>query len=102
MRSSTSGSDLRRATYALFAGCALVALAAEGAARIALDRVSKIQRRTTTEYRLARTIGVDACGRRHLLMVGKLNATETAGLAFAHVSKFWGREPRSGISCWVA
>jgi hypothetical protein len=71
MHSSTSGSDLKRAIYLLFAGCALVALGAEGAARVALDRVSRIQRRTADEYRLAQTIGHDdTCGRRHLLMVG--------------------------------
>jgi hypothetical protein len=48
----------------------MVALAAEGAARLALDRVSNIQRRTADEYRLAQSIGSDTCGRRHVLMVG--------------------------------
>jgi hypothetical protein len=59
-----------RAAWLLLAGCALIAVAAEGAARFALDRVSKIQRRTADEYRLARTIGADECGRKHVLLVG--------------------------------
>ena len=35
-----------------------------------LDRVSRIQRRTVEEYRLAQTIGADTCGRKHVLLVG--------------------------------
>jgi len=59
-----------RASWVLLAGCVLVACAAEGAARFVLDRVSKIQRRTVDEYALARSIGTDACGRKHVLVVG--------------------------------
>ncbi len=70
MPSSTSSSNVSTWTWALIAGCALVAIAAEGGARVALDRVSKIQRRTANEYRLAQSIGNDSCGRRHVLMVG--------------------------------
>jgi hypothetical protein len=54
----------------LIGGCVLVGLAAEGAARLGLDRISKVQRRTAEEYRLARTIGTDGCTRQHVLMVG--------------------------------
>jgi hypothetical protein len=77
MRSSTSASEIGRnrriprAAWLLIAACAAVALGVEGAARIALDRSSRIQRRTMDEYRAARTIGVD--GRRadgHVLVVG--------------------------------
>jgi hypothetical protein len=64
-----------RAAWLLLAGCALIAVAAEGAARFALDRVSKIQRRTADEYRLARTIGADECGRKHVLLVGNSRST---------------------------
>jgi len=59
-----------RYPWLLIAGCLLVAVAAEGAARWALNRVSRIERRTADEYRLARTIGADDCGRSHLLFVG--------------------------------
>jgi len=70
MPSSTSSSRPLRAAWWLLAGCLLVALAGEGAARFTLDRVSRIQRRTADEYQLAQTIGADACGRRHVLLVG--------------------------------
>jgi len=59
-----------RASWILLAGCVAVACAAEGGARLLLDRVSKIQRRTADEYALAQTIGSDACGRKHVLLVG--------------------------------
>jgi hypothetical protein len=59
-----------RASWVLLAGCVLVACAAEGTARFVLDRVSKIQRRTVDEYALAQTIGADACGRKHVLLIG--------------------------------
>lgn len=59
-----------RASWTLLAGCVLVACAAEGGARFALDRASKIQRRTVDEYALAQSIGADACGRKHVLLVG--------------------------------
>ena len=60
----------RRAAWILLAACAVVACAAEGAARFVLDRVSRIQRRTVEEYHLAQTIGTDTCGRKHVLLVG--------------------------------
>ena len=70
MNENPTARTYRRAACVLLGGCVLIAVAAEGAARLALDRVSKIQRRTADEYRLARTIGADACGRRHVLLVG--------------------------------
>src|SRR5581483_2047859 len=59
-----------RAAWVLLGGCLLVACAVEGGARLMLDRVSKIQRRTAEEFRLAQTIGADTCGRKHMLLVG--------------------------------
>jgi hypothetical protein len=60
-----------RAAYLLLAGCALVALAVEGAARLAFDHVSKIQRRTVDEYSLARAMGNESPSQHtHVLMVG--------------------------------
>jgi hypothetical protein len=71
MRSSTSDSEIARATCLLAAGCLAVALGVELGARVAFDRVSRIQRRMAGEYELARTIGNDApCGRQHMLVVG--------------------------------
>lgn len=74
MPSSTSASDrsarLRRATWALIAGCAVVSLAVEGAARVGLDRASKIQRRMVQEYTAARAIGQDGVPGPHVLVVG--------------------------------
>ena len=61
MRSSTSASNLRRATWALVAGCCVVALSVEAAARLGLDRASKIQRRMVEEYA---TGTCDRAGRR--------------------------------------
>jgi hypothetical protein len=49
----------------------MIALTVEATARLALDRVSKIQRRTADEYWLARTMGNDApSDHKHVLMVG--------------------------------
>lgn len=84
MHSSTSASEhsdgrpndaagrhrARRAISLLLSGCLLVALGVEVGARVALDRMSKIQRRTATEYRLAREIGPSPDGRGHVLVVG--------------------------------
>jgi hypothetical protein len=70
MTENSKARTYKRAAWILLTGCVLIAVAAEGAARAALDRVSKIQRRTAEEYRRARTIGADACGRRHVLLVG--------------------------------
>jgi hypothetical protein len=71
MPSSISGSDVRRAAWILLAGCLAVAFAVEAAARVGLDRASKIQRRMAEEYRLARTIGTGAStGRTHVLFLG--------------------------------
>jgi hypothetical protein len=71
MPSYTSGSDVRRATWILLAGCLAVTFAVEAAAQVGFDRVSRIQRRMADEYRLARTIGTGAhTGRPHVLFVG--------------------------------
>src|SRR5258708_6440710 len=67
--SGCGGAGMRSA-WLLIGSCVLVALAAEGSARLALNRVSRIERRTAEEYRLARTVGADACGRNHVLFVG--------------------------------
>src|SRR5437667_5102049 len=90
MRSSTSGSDampkasLRHGAWALVAGCLTVGLAAEAAARIGLDRVSKVQRRVADEYRLAREIGCDRRAERiHVLVVG--NSLLDEGVQFDRV-----------------
>src|SRR5438552_6110208 len=90
MRSSTSASDpgierrARRAAWLLLAGCAVVALGAEAAARIALDRISKIQHRTMDEYRLARAIGTESPGGRpSVLIVG--NSLLDEGVRFERV-----------------
>jgi len=72
-----------RAAWSLLAGCALVACTAEGTARFVLDRVSKIQRRTVEEYRLAQSIGTDTCGRKHVLLVG--NSLLDEDVRFAQV-----------------
>jgi hypothetical protein len=70
MRSFISGSRTIRATLLLLAGCGMVAVFVEGVARVALDRVSKIQRRTADEYSLARTIGSGPAGQKRVLVVG--------------------------------
>jgi hypothetical protein len=71
MRSFISSSRVRRATWLLVAGCLAVAFAVEAAARLAFDRASKIQRRMTDEYRMAKTIGASRSGgRTHVLFVG--------------------------------
>jgi hypothetical protein len=68
----------------LLGGCVLVALAVEGTARMAFDRFSKIQRRTSEEYVLARTIGHEsACDRRHMLIVG--NSLLDDGVRFEQI-----------------
>ena len=90
MRSSTSASRIGRATALLLAGCLLVALSVEIAARLALDRVSKIQRRTAHEYSLARTSGTLSPGRRHMLVVG--NSLLDEGVQFDHMREALARE----------
>jgi hypothetical protein len=55
--SNTSGA--RRAIWVLLAGCLLMAIGAEAAARLGFHRASRVQRRFITEYARARTIGVD-------------------------------------------
>src|SRR5438445_10818855 len=71
MRSSTSVSKATRAAALLLAGCAVVALAVEGVARVGFDRASKIQRRMADEYRIARAIGREkARARKHVLLIG--------------------------------
>lgn len=65
-------------------GCAVVALAAEAIARLALDRASKMQQRVTLEYRSARQIGSDRHeGRTHVLVVG--NSLLDEGVQFDRV-----------------
>jgi hypothetical protein len=61
---------MRRATWLLVLGCVAVALAAEAAARIGLDRASRIQRRMVEEYQDARAIGQDGVPGPHVLIVG--------------------------------
>jgi hypothetical protein len=61
---------MRRATWLLVIGCVLVALGMEVAARVGLDRASRIQRRMMQEYVQARAIGQDASTGRHILVVG--------------------------------
>ncbi len=79
-----------RAIWLLLAGCVLVALAAELAARVALDRFSKVQRRTAAEYRLARDLGRDGdAGRVHLLVVG--NSLLDEGVQFDRVQASLGQ-----------
>jgi len=57
--------------WLLAVGCLAVSLGAEAMARLWLDRVSKIQRRVSDEYRQAKTIGRDdAPPRRRVLFVG--------------------------------
>ncbi len=70
MPSSTSVSDLRRATVWLIAGCLLIALGMEVSARVGLDRASRIQRRMVQEYVAARAIGQDGTSGHHVLVVG--------------------------------
>jgi hypothetical protein len=70
MPSSTSVSSLRRATWLLVAGCVLVGAVMEVAARVGLDRASRIQRRMMQEYVAARAIGQDGAPGRHVLVVG--------------------------------
>jgi len=84
MRSSTSVSKSARATCVLIGGCLAIALGVEAAARLAFDRVSKIQRRTREEYDLARTIGHEpGCDRRHMLIVG--NSLLDEGVRFEQI-----------------
>src|SRR4051812_40176230 len=83
MPSSTSGSNLRRATWLLVAGCCVVALSVEAAARLGLDRASKIQRRMVEEYAKARAIGQDGSTGRHVLVVG--NSLLDEGVQFERV-----------------
>src|ERR1041385_7708359 len=90
MRSSISGSSVRRSTLLLLAGCAAVALTVECAARVALDRVSNIQRRTFAEYTLARASGTEASGRRHMLVVG--NSLLDEGVRFDQIRDALARE----------
>jgi len=90
MRSSISVSRIGRPTALLLAGCLLVALSVEIAARLALDRVSKIQRRTAHEYSFARTSGTQASGRRHMLVVG--NSLLDEGVQFDHMREALARE----------
>jgi hypothetical protein len=85
MRSSTSASRLRRATWALVIGCVAVALVVEAAARLALDRASRIQRRMVQEYAQARTIGQDGAPGRHVLVVG--NSLLDEGVDFDRVRR---------------
>ena len=51
-------------------GCVAVAALVEGAARLALDRASRIQHRMVQEYAHARMIGQDGAPGRHVLVVG--------------------------------
>ena len=82
-----------RAAYLLLAGCALVALAVEGAARLAFDHVSKIQRRTVDEYWLARTMGNDPPSQhKHVLMVG--NSLLDEDVKFDRLRDALGRDGR--------
>jgi hypothetical protein len=90
MRSSTSASRIRGAISLLLTGCVLVASSVEIAARLALDRVSKIQRRTVHEYSLARTTGTQTSGRRHMLVVG--NSLLDEGVQFDHIREAFARE----------
>ena len=83
MRSSLSVSRTARATGLLLAGCVAVACSVEIAARIALDRVSKIQRRTAEEYSSARSSGTPTDRRSHMLVVG--NSLLEEGVQFDRI-----------------
>ncbi len=61
---------MRRATWVLLAGCVIVALGVEAAARFGLDRASRIQRRMVQEYAEAVAIGQDGTPGRHVVVVG--------------------------------
>jgi hypothetical protein len=54
----------------LLVGCLAVAALVEVAARVGLDRASRIQRRMVQEYAVARSIGQDGVPGRHVLVVG--------------------------------
>lgn len=75
----------RRATQVLLAGCVIVAVAAEGAARLGFHRASKIQRRFVTEYQRAQTIGRNQPDRRQVLMVG--NSLLLEGVRFERIQR---------------
>jgi len=90
MRSSISASRIGRATSLLLAACIAVACSVEIAARLALDRVSKVQRRTIDEYSLARTSGTQTSGRRHMLVVG--NSLLDEGVQFDQIRQALSRE----------
>src|SRR5437773_11319148 len=89
MRSSISASDgsradLRRGARLLLAGCAIVAMSADAAARLALDRASKIQQRIVAEYRAAQQIGCEPrTAQTHVLVVG--NSLLDEGVHFDRV-----------------
>jgi hypothetical protein len=59
-----------RATWLLLAGCVLVCVAVEGAARLGFSRASKIQHRFTTEYAAAQQVGVGPHQGRSVLFIG--------------------------------
>src|SRR4051812_720141 len=67
---TTAWTAMRRATWMLVTGCLVVAAVVEIAARVGLDRASRIQRRMVQEYGVARTIGHDGAPGRHVLVVG--------------------------------
>jgi len=66
-------------------GCLAVALLVEVAARLALDRASRIQRRMVQEYAQARAIGQDGAPGRHVLVVG--NSLLDEGVDFERVRR---------------
>src|SRR5262245_32188770 len=90
MHSSTSASRIGRGTLLLLAGCVLVAVSVEITARLALDRVSKIQRRMADEYSLARASGKEDAGSRHMLVVG--NSLLDEGVQFDHIREALARD----------
>jgi hypothetical protein len=90
MPSSTSSSSLTRATWLLLAGCLLVCVAVEGAARIGFSRASKIQHRFTTEYEQARRVGVDQHDRPAILFIG--NSLLLEGVKFDTLHNALARE----------
>ncbi|HKT81962.1 MAG TPA: hypothetical protein VJP86_17155 [Vicinamibacterales bacterium] len=69
----------------LLAACVCVGLTAEAVARLALDRISRVQRRTVDELAQASAIRHHAGGRRQLLVVG--NSMLDEGVQFQRLAE---------------
>ena len=74
----------------LLAGCCIIALGVEAAARVGLDRASRIQRRMVQEYRAAVAIGQDSAPGQHVLVVG--NSLLDEGVAFDALREALGQD----------